>query len=93
MLQAVYRADELSFTTTIELTVTRGLTDDPNIIIGPVNSPATVSYYFVSDTAMIGADFVGINGSLGFSPGTTQTTLSVQILSDKEPEVLEQFKV
>lgn len=93
-LQSVYHVDELSFATTIQLTVIRGLTDtDPPAILGPVNIPATVSYYFLPQTASNNEDFIGNNGSVGFSPGTTQTSLSVQILSDNIPEIAEQFKV
>ena len=102
--QSEYRVDELSITTTIQLSLTRGLTSlipDPantppsssSLLLGPVTGAATLSYALVTGTALEGEDFVAGNGSVSFSPGATHATIPIQILSDSEPEVMETFKV
>ncbi len=62
-------------------------------MIGPVNVPATVSYYILPGLAVLGEDFLATNGSLGFGRGETQSTISIQILSDQLPETAESFDI
>ena len=85
--------NEDSFDIPLRITIYRGLDKDGLTIIGPVNRPATVNYYFVSGTATVNSDFHGTNGSIGFSPGTMETTVTIQIVSDLIPEVAEQFQI
>lgn len=93
LLQSVYRADEGQFDTSLRLTVSRGLDTDGATYIGPINQPASVSYYFLSDSATAGLDFTAENGTIDFTAGAVESTVSVLVLSDADPEELEQFIV
>jgi uncharacterized protein len=59
----------------------------------PTTQTVTVDYTAVGDTATAGQDFRTVSGTLTFTPGTTQQTLSVSILGDRTYEATEQFGI
>jgi hypothetical protein len=91
--QAEYRTEEGKFRNHLLLTVYRGLEQDGKTLIGPVARSASVSFYFVGGLATPGVDFEANNGTIHFSAGTMQSTISVAIRSDSLPEVDEDFQV
>ena len=63
----------------LRLTVYRGLAEDGESFLGPLVNPATVAFELWSGTAVIGLDFIGVNGSVGFTAGSTETSMSITI--------------
>ncbi|WP_182870109.1 Calx-beta domain-containing protein [Rhodopirellula sp. JC639] len=57
----------------------------------PFHDTVTVSYETMSVTAVAGEDFLAAEGSLSFSPGVTQQSVSVLVSGDGEDEELEHF--
>jgi VCBS repeat-containing protein len=53
----------------------------------------TVGYNTVDGTATSGSDYVGLDGSVKFSPGQTVKTIEVALVDDITPERLERFVV
>src|SRR5262249_23399349 len=54
---------------------------------------ATVIYSTADGSALAGSDYVGAGGTLTFTPGLTQTTFSVAVISDTLPELDEDFTI
>lgn len=59
----------------------------------PSSQTVTVAYATASGTAVAGADFDGISGTLEFAPGVTQRTLTVKTAIDKIAEPSETFSI
>lgn len=55
--------------------------------------PVTVGYTTLNGTAVQGADYLAASGSITFSPGETQKTISVTVLADGVAESTETFLV
>lgn len=60
---------------------------------GPTTSPVTVGYTVGSISAIVGVDLVATNGSVVFSPGETNRTVTVRVLGDTEIEINETFSL
>ena len=65
-LQSEYRTDERDEAYHLTLTIYRGLNPESTSIVGPIVGPATVNIYFVSRSADVGSDFIGVNNSVAF---------------------------
>ena len=65
------------------VTLFRGYEADGVTIIGPVNRPCSVYYYFVAGSATSGTDYVAQNNSVSFGPGITQNTITLQVTTLK----------
>ncbi|KAH9498631.1 Adhesion G-protein coupled receptor V1 [Bulinus truncatus] len=89
---AEYRYEEGPGNLTYSVSVTRGLMEDGSAI-GPVNGVVTVRFAFQSDSALLGADFNGINGVLSYGPGEINKTISFIIIDDDVPENQESFSI
>lgn len=93
-LQSTVLVEEGPGVKTITLVVNRGTQADGTSLIGPTDSPATVSYQLISGTASYGEDFTGQNaGNIGFPVNSTEQTVIVEILDDDVPEMEETFFV
>ena len=62
-------------------------------ILGPVDISTIVNFWVVPVTAQLNKDYKAVNGTVTFSAGTTQSKITVSILSDKIPEIEERFKI
>ncbi|XP_022110249.1 G-protein coupled receptor 98-like isoform X2 [Acanthaster planci] len=78
---------------TVTVAVLRGLDSDGLTPLGPSDQMVTVEYWFYSGSAELGVDCVVTNGSLGFSPGQLTRTISIAILDDPVPELVEEFSI
>ncbi len=58
-----------------------------------VNAQSTVSYSTQDGTALAGADYLAISGTLTFAPGESQATVAVPILEDTIAEPTETFRL
>ncbi|KAK3601211.1 hypothetical protein CHS0354_004411, partial [Potamilus streckersoni] len=95
--QAEYRFDEGPGTKTVSINVYRGLAMDGSTRIGGIDSPASVNFFFLSNTAVRGQDFQSQygqdNGRVAFASGQTVASISFDIIDDSEPEMAESFQV
>ena len=95
--QNEYRLDESPVSRDYILTVTRGLDVDGVTHIGPADDIVTVPYQLLPNTASLGSDFTGVNGASAgqvvFPVGVRTSSVSVQIIDDKLPELEEFFRV
>ncbi|KAL3865782.1 hypothetical protein ACJMK2_043137, partial [Sinanodonta woodiana] len=95
--QAEYRFDEGPGTKTVSINVYRGLALDGSTRIGGIDSPASVNFFFLSNTAVSGQDFQSQNGQdngrVTFGSGQTVASINVNIIDDSEPEMAESFQV
>ena len=78
---------------TVTVTVYRSLSEDGLRTVGPTNGVVTVEYWFQSEGAGRGSDYVATNGSLQFSTGEQRKDISFAILEDIRPELGEQFVI
>jgi chitinase len=60
---------------------------------GPVNPPVTVNYSTANGSAVAGADFQAVSGTLTFRKGETVKTISIPVVGDVTPESTETFTV
>lgn len=68
------------------LTVTRGFLDGSSSLIGPVaTSQSTVNFATTDGMALANSDYVPLNGTVTFQPGTTSQTITVYILNNPVP--------
>ncbi|MGH3116636.1 MAG: Calx-beta domain-containing protein, partial [Gaiellales bacterium] len=67
-----------------QLTFSVGLTHVPD-------QPVSVDYATVDGTAIAGADYTAVTGTLDFAAGQTTKAINVPILPDNEPEATEHF--
>ena len=65
-----------------------------NVTLSNANSqPVTVDYTTVDSTAVAGADYTALSGTLTFAPGVQALTISVPVASDAMDEANEKFTV
>ncbi len=57
----------------------------------PSTTPVTVTYTTADDTAKAGADYVAKTGTITFSPGITQQTVTVAVIGDTKDEFNNSF--
>ena len=57
------------------------------------NETITVDYATSDNTAFAGKDYIATNGTLEFDPGTTEKTITIEVIGDIEVEETETFTV
>ena len=57
------------------------------------DQPVTVDYATADGSAIAGADYTAVTGTLNFQPGTTARTVTVEVIADTTPETEENFFV
>jgi len=62
-------------------------------LAGPSTQTVTVAYATVDGTATAGSDYVATSGTLTFSPGQSNKTITVTLTPDPAPEPNETFSV
>ena len=61
--------------------------------IGPIQGTSSISYRTVAGTAHSGIDYRDAQGKLTFGSGSTERTISIEILTDPQPELMENFTI
>jgi uncharacterized repeat protein (TIGR01451 family) len=84
------------FLSTTNLSLSEGSTSTnvarfPVLLSAPCRYPVTVRYETSNMTAQAGSDFLGVSGTLVFSPGVTNLVVNVPIIPDRMDEGSEQF--
>lgn len=62
-------------------------------LTGARNSPASVEYSTLRDTALSGSDYQAVSGKLTFPKGVTSKTISIPVFGDAQIESSERFFV
>ena len=60
---------------------------------GPSGKPISIGYATADVSAIAGSDYVAVSGSLGFAPGETSTSVTVEVSGDVLDEFDETFSV
>jgi hypothetical protein len=59
----------------------------------PSTQPVTVAYATQDGTATLGADYIGSQGTLSFTPGQTQLAINIPVRADPSNTTDEAFSV